>query len=88
MGYIFDILAKVLSMRQTSQIEIKGLPRLADWAEACELISRCMGYKDHQFIEAFRRNVKLQNEAAIEGSAIAQTIISFMEDKEAWRLSY
>jgi hypothetical protein len=84
LGYIFDILSKVLSMRQTSHIEVKGLPRLADWAETCELISRCMGYKDNQFIESFRRNVKLQNEAAIEDSAIAQTIISFMEDKESW----
>jgi hypothetical protein len=85
LGYKFDILAKVLSMRQTSHIEVKGLPRQADWAETCELISRCLGYKDNQFIEAFRRNVKLQNEAAIEDSAIAQTIISFMEDKESWQ---
>jgi hypothetical protein len=85
LGYIFDILAKVLSMRQTSHIEVKDLPRLADWAEICELISRCLGYKDNQFIEAFGRNVKLQNEAAIEDSAIAQTIISFMEDKETWQ---
>jgi hypothetical protein len=84
LGYIFDTLAKVLNIRQTSHIEVKGLPRLADWAETCELISRCMGYKDNQFIEAFRRNVKLQNEAAIEDSAIAQTIITFMEDKQTW----
>jgi hypothetical protein len=84
LGYIFDILSKVLDKRQTSNIEVKGLPRLADWAEVCELVSRCIGYKDNQFIEAFRRNVKLQNEAAIEDSAIAQTIISFMEDKQKW----
>jgi hypothetical protein len=71
-------------MRQTSHIEVKGLPRLADWAETCELISRCMGYEDNEFIEAFRRNVKLQNEAAVEDSAIAQTIIAFMEDKQTW----
>jgi hypothetical protein len=70
---IFDILAQVLNMRQTrGHIDIKGLPRLADWAEACELISRCLGYKDNQFTEAFRRNIKLQNEAAVEDSAIAQ----------------
>jgi hypothetical protein len=84
LGYIFDILVKVLNMRQTSHIEVKGLPRLADWAETCELISRCMGYEDNEFIEAFRRNVKLQNEAAVEDSAIAQTIIAFMEDKQTW----
>jgi hypothetical protein len=84
LGYIFDILAKVLNMRQASHIDVKGLPRLADWAEACELISRCMGYEDNQFIEAFRRNVKLQNEAAIEDSAIAQMIIRFMEERSRW----
>jgi hypothetical protein len=82
LGYIFDILVKVLSMRETSHIEVKGLPRLADWAETCELIARCIGYKDNQFIEAFRNNVKLQNEAAVEDSAVAQTVIAFMEDKQ------
>jgi hypothetical protein len=34
LGYIFDILSKVLNMRQSSNhIDVKGLPRLADWAE-------------------------------------------------------
>jgi hypothetical protein len=84
LGYLFDILSKVLNMRQTSHIDVKGLPRLADWAEVCELISRCLGYEDNQFIEAFGRNVKLQNEAAIEDSAIAQAIIHFMKERSHW----
>jgi hypothetical protein len=84
LGYIFDILANVLKKRQTSHVDVKGLPRLADWAEVCELISRCMGYKENQFIEAFGRNVKLQNEAAVEDSAIAQAIIYLMENQSRW----
>jgi hypothetical protein len=61
LGYIFDILAKVLDNRHQhhDNVNVKGLPRLADWAEICEIISRCMGYGNHQFIDAYRRNIKL-----------------------------
>lgn len=46
LGFIFDILVKVLMMRQqTVKVDVTGLPRLADWAEVCELISRCLGNK-------------------------------------------
>lgn len=84
-GFIFDILVKVLMMRQqTVKVDVTGLPRLADWAEVCELISRCLGNKPGDFIEAYRRNVGLQTEAAIEDSAIAQAIMSFMEDRPLW----
>jgi hypothetical protein len=44
-----------------------------------------MGYADNQFIEAFARNVKLQNQAAIEDSPVAQAIICFMENKPTWK---
>jgi hypothetical protein len=68
LGFIFDILVKVLAMKQDpehNKVNVSGLPRLADWGEVCELISRVLGNPDNAFIEAYNRNVKLQNEAAI-----------------------
>ena len=85
LGYIFDIVASVVKKRATSKIDVKGLPRLADWAETCELISQCMGNKPDRFIDAFRRNIRLQHEAAIEDSPVAQAIIYLMENQTLWK---
>lgn len=41
---------------------------MADWAERCEIISRCMGEKDDAFINAYNKNIDLQTEEVIEGS--------------------
>ena len=44
---------------------------MADWAEWCEVISRCMGEKDNAFINAYNENINLQIEEVIEGSDLA-----------------
>ncbi|MGB6673742.1 MAG: hypothetical protein WBE34_15035, partial [Candidatus Nitrosopolaris sp.] len=83
-GYIFDVLAKVLKRKQEGNINVKGLPSLADWGEWCELISQEMGNNKEVFIEAFNRNIDAQNEAAIEDSVIAEAIIYLMENQTRW----
>lgn len=84
LGYIFDVLAKVLKRKQEGNINVKGLPSLADWGEWCELISQEMGNNQEVFIEAFNRNIEAQNEAAIEDSVIAEAIIYLMEKQTRW----
>ena len=44
---------------------------MADWAERCEIISRCMGEKDDAFINAYNENIYLQTEEVIEGSELS-----------------
>ena len=45
LGYIFDILVKVLQIKQNGGITIlNGLNRMADFEEYAEIISRCIGY--------------------------------------------
>ena len=63
LGYIFDILVKVLQVK-SSGIEIKGLPRMADFAQLGEIIFRCMDYEDNKFLDAYYNNISLQ----VEGS--------------------
>ncbi len=84
LGYIFDILAQVLKMKRQGVTVVGGLPSLSDWGEWCELISQAMGNKPGEFITVFNKNIESQNEAAIEDSVIAETIIKFMEDKTEW----
>lgn len=42
LGYIFDIMVKVLQVKSKGGINLKELPRMADFAEIAEIASRCM----------------------------------------------
>lgn len=57
LGYIFDVLVKVLKYRKDHEGErlLNGCPRMADFAEWGEIISRCIGYDDGEFINAITR---------------------------------
>ena len=57
LGYIFDILVKVLKYRKNHNNEkiLNGYPRMADFAEWGEIIARCIGYENNEFIKAYQR---------------------------------
>jgi hypothetical protein len=86
LGYIFDVLVKYLGYKEKHKGEVifKNLPRMADFAESCEIISRCLGYSENAFINAYRENIDNQNDEIIEASPIAESIIIFMENKKQW----
>ncbi len=86
LGYIFDILVKYLIYKEKHKAEIilKSPPRMADFAESCEIISRCLGHQENAFINAYRENIDNQNDEVIEASPVAQSIIAFMENKSQW----
>jgi hypothetical protein len=85
LGYIFDILVKVLSMMQTSTIKFEKLPRMADFAEIGEIISRCMGNPDNQFIDAYYENIKLQTEQILDASLVASAMVKLMSELNEWK---
>ena len=87
LGYIFDILVKVLQVISNGRIasEIKGLPRMADFAEIGEIISQCMGYDNNKFLDAYYRNIDLQIEEAIASNPVGTTITKFIENKQEWK---
>jgi len=86
LGYIFDISVKYLKYREEhkGEIIVKNPPRMADFAESCEIISRCLGHPENAFIEAYRENIDNQNDEIIESSPVAESIIAFMENKNSW----
>ena len=84
LGYIFDILVRVLQVRKNGGVEIKDYSRMADFAEIGEITSRCMGYANNEFLDAYYRNIQLQAEEAIEAHPIGTAVVILMEDKVEW----
>jgi hypothetical protein len=83
LGYIFDILAKVLRYKEEhGEIEFPdGQNRMADWEEYAEIISRCMGNPDWEFQRVYQDNIGIQIDEAIESSPLSQTIMEFMTEE-------
>jgi hypothetical protein len=86
LGYIFDILVRVLQIKKQSSIKLDKHPRMADFTEIAEIISRSMGYSDNQFIEVYYKNKGLQTQQALEVNPLACTMIKFISqvDKNYW----
>ncbi|WP_458746022.1 bifunctional DNA primase/polymerase [Candidatus Nitrosocosmicus sp. T] len=86
LGWIFDILVKALRYKEKSpeKIKLPEYPRLADFAENGEIISRCMGYKENEFINAYFENIQIQNDEVVESSLLAKVVLEFMESQEKW----
>ena len=74
---ILDILAKAITMKK--DINVRILPRMADSAIWGEAISRAMGYKENEFLDAYYNNIRLQNAEVIESNPVAFAIKKFVE---------
>jgi hypothetical protein len=81
LGYILDILVKVLQFKETQETGIEEYPRMADFAEYGEIISRCMDNKDNDFLDVYNRNTQLQIDEVIESSEVAICLMYMMFTK-------
>jgi len=79
LGCIFDVLTKALAWKKIYKKLDLELPRMADWAEWCEIISRSMGNKDGTFLKAFQNNRKIQVEQIIESSQVATCLTYYVD---------
>jgi len=89
LGYIFDILAKVLEWKNNAngpQLNLTRLPRMAEFAEYGEMISRCMGNPSNLFINAYYKNIKLQSQEVLDSSVLASPILQLLVNRndEKW----
>jgi hypothetical protein len=74
LGYILDILVKVLTWKNNGELKLQKLPRMAEFAQYGEMISRSMGNKENEFIDAFTENRELQTDQVIEENQIARCL--------------
>jgi hypothetical protein len=79
LGFIFDTLVKALKMLK--EVHLTELPRMADWAELGEVISRCLGHPEGAFFQAYEKNSAKLNTHALEASAVATAMIRLMEKR-------
>lgn len=83
LGYIFDIVSKTLEVKDS--LELARLPRMGDFAEWGEAISRALGYKPLEFLNTYFENIGEQNIEIIEANPFAEAISRFIDyDKESW----
>jgi hypothetical protein len=78
-GYVLDILVKALQIKPT--IELRNLPRMADFATWGEAIAKAMGYKPMEFLNAYYDNIGKQNAEAIESNPLAHAIEKFVDTR-------
>jgi hypothetical protein len=76
LGYIFDILAKALSIKPT--VELSRKPRMADFAVWGEAIARAIGCRELEFIEAYYSVLERQNIDAVEATLVGPAVVSFV----------
>lgn len=82
LGAIFDMVSE--AMRIKPKLKLKELPRMADFAEWGEAISRALGYAPGVFLSTYFDSIKRVNIEAIEGHLIGPVVLTFMEDREQW----
>ena len=75
LGFILDTLVKVLKWKEERRhLNLTKLPRMADFGECCEIISRCVGSHDNAFLKAYDENIKVQVQEVIESSQVATCV--------------
>jgi hypothetical protein len=74
-----DVLAKAIALKPS--LKLSRRPRLADWGEYAAAVYEVMGWGAETFLEDWDEVVKVQNQATLDGSPVAQAVLTFMEDK-------
>ena len=82
LGYIFDVIVKVLEFKKQngSIIPTNGFNRMADFEEYAEIISRCMGNRENEFLRVYQKNINIQIDEAIEASSLSMAVIRLIDD--------
>jgi hypothetical protein len=76
--YIFDILAECLERYEEVARQIKPNHRLADFVIWGEVISRVIGNKENEFLDAWRQNVQQQSVIAVQNNSFAGLLIDYI----------
>jgi hypothetical protein len=82
LGALFSVLSEAIARKPS--IKLSRRPRLADWGEYAAAVYEVMGWGGEQFLKDWDEVVKVQNQATLDGSPVAQAIIRFMEGKDEY----
>ncbi|MCA1729715.1 MAG: hypothetical protein LC751_09995, partial [Actinobacteria bacterium] len=82
LGAALDVLSKAIAAK--TSLKLSRRPRLADWGEYAASVYEAMGWGAERFLKDWDEVVKVQNQATLDGSPVAQALIKFMEDKDEY----
>jgi hypothetical protein len=82
LGAIFDVLVTTLVLHPTVNLSRK--PRMADFTRWGYAIAEAAGFSGKSFIQAYRSNIAIQHDEAVEANPVAKLIVEFMKDREEW----
>jgi len=77
LGAIFDVLST--AQRIMPEVQLKELPRLADFGRWGEAIARALGYQPYEFVAAYNRNIECQTEEVITSNPIAICLMEYLD---------
>jgi hypothetical protein len=80
LGAIFDTLSRAIALKPS--VKLSRRPRLADWGEYAASVYEVMGWGAETFLSDWDEVVRVQNQATLDGSPVAQAIIKLMEEHE------
>lgn len=82
LGGIFDVLSKAIFIEPN--IDLKELPRMADFARWGYTIGEAIGNRGEEFINQYNTNIDRQNLEVVSADIVANMMIQFLSDKREW----
>ena len=76
--------AIVGGLRELPSVDLKKLPRMADYAEWGEATSRGLGWGAETFLSTYNTNRKEATEALLEDSLVATIMLTFVQKGINW----
>jgi len=78
LGAAFTLLSQAIAARP--RLALARSPRLADWGYYAAGVYEGMGWGANRFLEDWDEVVEVQEQTTLEGSPVAQAILSFMDE--------
>lgn len=83
LGGFLDVLSRALLIY--TSIKLRILPRMADFTRWGCALAEALGYSQDDLLEAYNANIRGQSEEVLTSNPMAQALLAFMDDKEAWQ---
>jgi hypothetical protein len=81
-GGIFDAVVKAMQIKPSVKLDM--LPRMADFVVWGCAIAEALGYTQQQFLDAYYRNIRTQNDEVLQDSSVATAVLQFMNERDEW----
>lgn len=85
LGGLLNVLSEILAT--VDQVQLKQPIRLADFHQYAVAAAQALGFSQEDLDGALQRNTIKQNQEALTASAVAQSVIKFMEGKTTYSAS-